>query len=65
MKRSQQGSEPRQRDILARYAEKRRSLNRPNPFRNLNARKTVMERILGNRMSVLGNMMGNEHSATR
>ena len=60
MKRARQGSE--QREMFARYAAKRRSLNRSNPFRNLNARKTVMERILGNRISAFGNMMGSEQS---
>ena len=59
MKRPRQGSE--QREMFARYAAKPRSLNRSNhPLRNFNARKTVMERILGNRMSAFGNMSGNE-----
>ena len=61
MKRSRQGSEQEQKEMFARFAAKRRSLNRSNhPFRNFNARKTVMERILGNRISVFGNMLGNE-----
>lgn len=62
MRKTQQASEQRQREIQARYAAKRQSLNRSHPFRNLNARKTVMERILGNRVGVLSNMFGSEPS---
>ncbi|XP_028402037.1 uncharacterized protein LOC114524978 [Dendronephthya gigantea] len=61
MRRSRQGSEQKQRDFLANYAAKRRSVNRSHPFRNFNARKTVMERILGSKMSALGNVLGQEN----
>ena len=55
MKKSRKESEQIQRDILARYAATRQSLNRSShPFQKLNARKTVMERILGNRISAFG-----------